>query len=73
VFAWNRLQPGCLTYRELDRIGSGGYNRLNCGAHVLDPGQESGFIKESVIDGDIETFTVSGEKPVYSWFGEHDG
>jgi len=41
--------------------------------HVLDPSQESGFIKESVIDRDIETFTVSGEEPVYSGFGEHDG
>jgi hypothetical protein len=25
-----------------------------------------------VIDGDIETFAVSGEEPVYSWFGKHD-
>jgi hypothetical protein len=61
-----------LAYRELDRIRARGYNRLDCGLHILYSGQESRFIKESMIDSDIETFAVSGEEPVNSWFGKHD-
>jgi hypothetical protein len=58
VFSGDRLEIPSRTDSELDRIGRSINNRPNCGSHILNAAKKADFIKEAMIDGDIETFTI---------------
>ena len=64
--AGDRLENGGRPRRKLNRVGSGLDDSFDRFADVLDAPQEGAFVKESVVDGDVETLAVGGEESVES-------
>ena len=72
LFARDELQQAGLPDRQLNGIGAGVEHGSNGAIHVFDPCENGIFVKESMVDGDVETSAVLTKKAVKSWFCEHE-
>src|SRR6185503_12690978 len=71
LLAGDVLQQSRVSWRQLDRVGTGGDDRGDGATHVLDATEEARLVEEAVIDRHVEAAAVGGEEPMEAWYDAH--